>query len=313
MGHISNLERGTWPPALPEVWDASNQMRRLGELAEAHRGIEFNSPFRDNASILASDSVRSGFLPDVQKVKDAVEPFVVLETVHLNTNPEFMRGSAYNQPWDQPKLIVNARRRTRGAWTISASIDYEGIVCYQNFHGVWSKGAVSLETLAAILNGPVANAFVATREGKRDVQVRTLLGIPCPELTPAQDEAIASLVRQYMNTRKQWLKGSLSREEGHETCETLLRWIDAEVLKAYDLAPRTERILLDCFLSQTRPGPVTFTGYFPTSFQPRIPWHRYLSDEMEKARASSTLGRLPIIDDPIISAALEDLYEELAE
>ena len=233
----ASIEQGMWLPALPEVWNATSQMRRLGELAAVHRGIEFNTPFRANESILVSDTAHGAFVPGVQRVKDAVEPFIVLNTVHLNTDPEFMKGSAYKLPWNQQKLIVNAGRRTRGPWTVTASIDYEGIVCYQNFQGIRTNSSVSLETLAAILNGPVANAFVATREGKRDVQIQTLRAIPCPELTSDEDEVIASLVRKYGDTRRRWLLGSVPVREAQETCGTLLRSIDAEVLRAYDLSP----------------------------------------------------------------------------
>ena len=125
-----------------------------------------------------------------------------------------------------------------------------------------------------------------------------------------QDEAISSLVRQYLETRGQWLLGRVSASAAHDLCGRVLRLIDAEVLKAYNLAPRTERILLDYFSGQRRPGPTRFTEYFPDSFKPCIPLHRYLSDELETATAKSTIGRLPVIDDSIISAAMEDLLSE---
>jgi len=164
-----------------------------------------------------------------------------------------------------------------------------------------------LETLAAFLNGPVANAYLVARENGRDVQRQTLLGIPIPELQADQDESISSLVHEYTEVRKQWLAGILARSEAHETCGSLLRQIDAEVLRAYDLSPRTERSLLDCFADQSRPGPVGFKEYFPKWFKPYIPWHRYLSEEMERASVTSTLDRLPVIDDAIISDVMASL------
>ena len=304
-------ERGMWLPALQEVWNSTSRMKCLGDLAEVHRGIEYNVPFREKASELVSDTVRPGFIPGVHRVRNTIEPFSVRNTVYLNVSPDLMRTSAYEHPWSSRKLIVNAGRRTRGAWTITAAIDYEGVVCYQNFHGIWPSSSMSLETFAAILNGPIANAFVATREGKRDVQIQTLLGIPFPDIDPGQDEAVASLVREYVAARSLWLSESLPEERAHDICARLLRLVDAEVLRAYDLAPRTERVLLDHFSGQRRPGPVVFREYFPDSFKPWIPLHRYLSDEIGLATARSTLSRLPVIDDPIISAALEDLYSEL--
>ena len=49
--------------------------------------------------------------------------------------------------------------------------------------------------LAAVLNGPLANAFVATREDKRHVRRETLLAVPVPNVDPEQAAIISDLVR----------------------------------------------------------------------------------------------------------------------
>ncbi len=301
------FESSIWLPLLQDVWKATSRMKRLSDMAEIHRGIEYNVPFRPNECRLVSKTSLPGYRLGIQKVKDAVEPFLVRNTVYLNVSQRLMRGSADMHPWEQRKLVVNATRRTRGAWRAVASIDYLGVVCYQNFHGIWPDSSISLETLAAILNGPIANAYVATREGGRHVQKRTLLGIPIPDLHADRDEAISSLVRRYTEVRSQWLAGNPADEAARDTCGSLLRLIDAEVLRAYDLSPRTERALLNYFSDQPRPGPVSFNEYFPNWFKPHIPWHRYLSEEMEQASATSTLGRLPVINDAHISEAMGPL------
>ena len=294
-----------WLPALPDVWKATGRMKRLSDVADIHRGIEYNVPFRSNESHLVSKTSRPGYSLGIHKVKGAVEPFLIQRMVYLNVAQDLMRGSAYKRPWKQQKLVVNAARRTRGAWPIAASIDPLGIICYQNFHGIWPADSISLEALAAILNGPVANAYVATREGKRVVHRETLQGIPIPDLHADQDEAISNLVRQYTEVREAWRVGTLVDADAHDKCANLLRQIDAEVLRAYDLSPRTERTLLNYFAGQKRPGPVEFKEYFPHSFKPHIPWHQYLSQATKEASAASTLGRLPIIDDALISNAMK--------
>ena len=306
VGNASEaFERSMWLPPLREVWRATAQMKRLGQVASVHRGIEYRLLFREHEQELVSSEERPGFAHGVHKVEDTVEPFVVLKTIFLNVSPKIMRTHSYKLPWNRPKLIVNARRRTRGPWTITASLDRSGLVCYQNFHGVWPSGALSLEVLAAVLNGPVANAFVATREGKRDVQVQTMTGIPVPELEQAQQQAISSLVRQYSEARARWLSGEAGAEEARDMCARLLTLIDAEVLKAYDLPPRVERMLLDYFGGHARPGPIEFTEYFPPTFKPCIPWHLYISQNFKEATARQTLKRLPVIqEDPLITEAL---------
>ena len=287
--------RAIWLPRLPELWDATANMERLGDLSSIHRGIEYNLPLRANKSRLIAAEELAGFMPGVHTVRDTVEPFVVSKRVFLNVSSNFMRTPAYKFPWHKPKLIVNANQQSRGHWKITASLDNVGRVCYQNFHGIWPGNSHSLEVLSAVLNGPVANAFVATREAKRHVHVQTLKDIPVPDFNQTQQQIIASMVRQYAEARHLWLSGQLAEDEAHERCSQLLRSIDAEVLRAYDLPPRIERMLLDYFAGHPRLGPVEFTEYFPPSFKPYIPWHTYISEDFKDANASNTLKRLPVI------------------
>ena len=259
--------RSMWLPRLPDLWQVTAGMNRLGDLSSIHRGIEYNLPFRANKSRFVVDEELTGFVSGVQKVKGTLEPFIVLDTLFLNVSPHVMRTSAYKLPWNQPKLIVNANRQSRGHWKMTASLDYAGLVCYQNFQAVWPKEGFPLEILAAALNGPVANAFVSAHEQGRSIKVQTLSDIPIPEFDLTQQQVIASMVRQYAEERRNWLSGDLRESEAHERCSRLLRSIDAEVLRAYDLPPRVERVLLDYFAGHPRLGPVQFKGYFPPDFQ----------------------------------------------
>lgn len=81
-------------------------------------------------------------------------------------------GALYNYDWNKPKAVLNKSTRSRGQWRISAFPDTEGVAFYQTYIGVWPTTDDHDELLlAAILNSPIANAFVATREGKTDKQV----------------------------------------------------------------------------------------------------------------------------------------------
>ncbi len=302
-----------WLPQLSEVWTATSHMKRLGELADIHRGIEYNLPFQPNEKHLVAKEKRKGFKLGVHRAKDSVEPFHILNRVFLNVSEELIRTSAHNLAWNSPKIIVNAHRRMRSRWKITASPDYSGLVCYRNFHGIWPSKKISLEVLSAILNGPVANAFVSELEGMRHVGIHTLQGIPVPPINPNIEQAIAFLVHEYEEVREQWISQTLPNAIAQTRCKRLLQLIDAEVLRAYDLPPRIERSLLNFFSGHTRPGPVKFTEYFPESFKPYVPWHRFLSGELEEATAKATLSRLDPIDDPLISEAMEDLHINLQE
>lgn len=308
---VESFSRTMWVPPLQEIWEATGKLAKLRDFAEVHRGIEYNQPLGRTQPKFVSSEPQEGFKPGLHRVRGAVEPFVILQTTYLDNSPSSMRTFAYLRPWEEPKIVVNASPQSRGNWRITASIDESGLICYQNFHGLWSKGPFSLEVLAAILNGPVANAFISTQNSSRHVHVRMLQDIPTPEISQTQQEIISSLVKQYRDTRTQWLREVLDQSKASATCFQLLSEIDAEVLRAYDFPPRSERMLLDWFRGHVRPGPVNFTEYFPRSFQPNIPWYMYNSEELRHAGASETIKRLPIIPpSPEIDDALSFLETE---
>ena len=290
---------------LPEVWEATASMQRLADVASIHRGIQYNKHFSGHEAELVATEPRADFAPGVRGTRGSAEPFVVTGQVFLNVAPERMLTSASRFPWEEPKVIVNTSRRSRGPWVMSAAVDESGLVCYQNLHGVWLDGTIPLEVGAAVLNGPVANAFIAVREGKRHVRVQTLRGVPVPDFDEAQQERVVSLVREYAQTRGAWLAQEVDEREAHDQCLQLLLEIDAEVLRAYDLPLRVEHDLLDYFHGHNRAGPVDFNHYIPLGFRPHFPLHMHVSGVIAKARASETLKRLPSIpQSPLIDEAL---------
>jgi len=293
-----------WLGPLDEVWKATAPLPRLGEIAAIHRGLEFRLPFDEHRRHLVSDEPQPGFHSGVHTVEESLEPFLITGTVYINTSAGVQRGHAYQLPWHRPKLIVNARRRTRGHWKVTAAPDSQGLVCYQNFHAIWPEGGPSVDVLAAILNGPLVNAFIAERERQRDIRIATLRDVPIPSIGVEQQQVISSLVRQYSETRRQSMHREQTGEDPMEACRAFLIQIDAEVLRAYDLPPRLERAVLDYFRGHKRPGPVQFERYFPPDFTPYLPWYRYISQEMVHATARSTMGRLLVIRDPAVSEAL---------
>ena len=284
-----------WLTQLAEVWETTSEFQTLGALAEIHRGIEYNQSLSDDIDRFISETPRDDFVAGLHSINDNIEPFIITGNEYLNVASRYMRGSAHTYQWSAPKLVVNARRRSRGNWKITASIDQSRLVCSQYFHAIWPKTGLSFEVLAAVLNGPVANAFVSTRDSGRDILIRTLRGIPIPEFSQAQEEGLSSLVRQYVNVRRLWISRQLNKYEAEAECRRLMSAIDAEVVKAYDLPPEQERKLLDWFTGSRRLGPVEFTEYFPRSFTPRIPLHLYISNEFAQASAAETIGRLPNI------------------
>lgn len=294
-----------WEPPLAQVWARLRAYKRFGSIAEVHRGIEYNIPLKLNREKFVSLYSQEGFQKAIDNVKRSFEPFVLRDYVFLNTSPNVMRRNSYLYPWSKPKVIANAARLSRGPWRIAASPDYDGLVCYKNFFGIWPRGKFPIEVLAALLNAPVANAYLWTWDGRENRGI-TIEDIPVPSLDVSATEILTNLVRTYVRYRREWLSNPFEEERAGENCQQLLAEIDAVILRAYDLPPRLERHLLDCFRGYRRPGPVEFTAYYPEGFKPFIPWYRYISSEFWRARASDTIARIPVIDDLVISEALSE-------
>jgi hypothetical protein len=294
---------GLWNTPLHQVWNALLHLQRFAEVADIHRGIEY----KENVSKFISDQPKPGSAPALVNVQRKFEPYSINSFRYLNTDPELMRRKAQNRSWDTPKVIANAARLSRGPWTIAGAVDEQGLLCYQNFHGIWPIAHMPLDIIAALLNGPVANAFVSTHRTSRHNEKRVIEQVPIPEFTTARAQSIVSLVDAYRSYRQQWLSQPDRAAHFERLCLEIMQQIDAEVLAAYDLPPRLERELLDYFAGHQRPGPVKFDRYYPPDFRPAIPWRDYISEEFRSSTARRTLERLPVLHDPLISDMVEEL------
>ncbi len=246
-----------WYTPMHLLWEALAHLPQFGEIADIHIGIQHNVPFKENKHDLVSNVPKAGFASGLARVTDDFEPYTTQSFSYINVDPEKLyRPNVLLLPWEQPKVITNAIRLSRGPWTIAAIIDDKGLVCMQNFHGVWSLGKYPLEVIAAILNGPVANAFLSTHNTTKHNKLETTKQIPIPKLRPSQVRLIISLVRQYMSYREQWQAHPNHSQRFERLCKGLLGQIDAEILAAYDLAPHLEQQLLEYFGDALKPGPI---------------------------------------------------------
>jgi hypothetical protein len=105
------------------------------------------------------------YRPGFTRVSQNLHAYLPLRPEYLNVKRENLLYSAIDLPWDRPKVIVNAARVSRGPWRLAAFVDVQGYVCSQRFIGVWPNDhSLPAECIAAVLNGPVANAFVNSQE-----------------------------------------------------------------------------------------------------------------------------------------------------
>jgi hypothetical protein len=297
---------------LREVWEYLATLRKLGQIATIHRGIEWQAPFDKDKYVSAKR--KAGFRRGLLRLREknggegarnstklfSFEP--PIGVCYLSFILEHRRGNAFELPWAKPKVIMNAVRRTRGAWRISAIPDYDGLAVYQNFHALWPSLDYSPEVIAALLNSPVASAFIAAYSRGRHVTRIVLRQLPIPDLSHRERQDLERLVSQYtQGVGKLELEGDLERRDAR----ALLLEIDARLLRGYDLPPRLERVLLDLFRGRKRPVSLDFGDYYPADFRPCIPLHEYISDDFKRSTAAEIAKRLK----PVKSKAAMDALD----
>ena len=252
----SGVELEWQPSRLRRLWKHTSGMRRLGELADFHVGVQYLVTMRDHKHRVLSDEPRDGFVEGVHKVKDSLEPYFVARSVYLSNDAALVKGNKLDRAWNEPKVIVNKARRSRGNWWLTASVDRIGLLSYQNAIGIWPKDDFPLEVIAAVLNGPVANAFVKSQKPGRDVNISTLRKVPIPVLDQRQEQRIIDLVQRYIQLRSGWQNGVMDEREAAERCSETLVLLDAIVLRAYDLPSQAERDLIVFFGDESRGQPI---------------------------------------------------------
>jgi hypothetical protein len=292
-------------PLFREIWERLSHLPTLGEVAEIHRGVEWQPPF--NEDLYVSSKPKRGFQRGLLKVTESFTGFIPAESVYLSTIPEHRLWRAFEHPWELPKVIANAARLSRGVWRLSAFSDVMGLLSSQRFHGIWPKEAHWLDPIEAILNSPVANAFVLSFEGNRDIKKSTLERIPVPHFDRSETDRLTSLVRELREHLTPDENELLNREAWERQARELVLRIDAEVLRQYDLPPRLEKVLLDGFQGEQRRVPFPFTGYYEAEFSPQLPLWILKSKGFTRCSASFLRENVPQITDPSLVAALEEV------
>ncbi len=290
---------------LADVWAHLKGMSTIGDIATLHRGVEWQPPFAEDKYI--SRTEKRGFRKGFYKAKDeTLMAFQAPRTYYLSFRKGDRRGNAFDYEWDRPKVFVNAATVSRGAWRLAAFADDQGRCSSQRFIALWPAAQLPITVIAALLNGPVANAYLACRENKLDNRKKTFQQIPVPNLTTAQLQSLSRAVDAYQALWSDDSSG-LKPADVSDIARRALLEIDAILLRAYNLPPRLERELLDFFRGYQRRVPFEFTEYFPANFGPSIPLWMYLTSDFANCNPKFLLDNIPQIDDPALIDALTEV------
>ena len=198
-----------------------------------------------------STSPRQGFAPGLQNVEDGLEPYIIRKWRYLQVDSAVMRRKAYLFPWHEKKVIANAIRISRGPWRIVTAVDEVGLVCYQQFHGIWPKDDTPIEIIAAVLNGPVANVLLSTSATTRHNRIQDLKTIPLPRLSAHDITLVQELVHAYRSLPER--QSDQGEKQFDDLYDDLMVRIDTIILSGYALPDWLEAKLMDFIGSVKRP------------------------------------------------------------
>ena len=240
---VDDVPKGNlWIPPLNALWDYLEDNPKLGHLLKPTRGLQWHNQGQGR-----SDTEKPGFKLGFAEAKNLLQ-YYAPKPKWLDFREDHIR-SAFNRDWTSPKLIASASRLRRSVWCFGAFADHKGLLCSQQFFGLWPVDArvqSQLAALSAIVNGPVTNAFLAINSPKERFRVEVLCRVPIPARIP---EKLTTLTEEYVELTS--TPAILSDTEGDRAA--LLAEIDAEVMGAYNLPLKLERQLLSYFEGSERP------------------------------------------------------------
>lgn len=280
-------------PELDEVWRYLSGHPILADVASVSKGLDH----KGEALPVGCWRIHDPPLPDDPLGYANVETDLSIcgtpRIVGINLDSCAVGSYRAGRPYGKPQVLVNYGPVSRDQWRIKATLDDKGLATTSRLVSVRPKrNEVKPLHLWAILNSPLANAFVYSYLGKRDILVGTLRKMPVPRWSPIRVTRIEEAASKY---RALATAGGPLLEAGAtpEGVRQAILAMDAAVLQAYDLPPRLERQLLDLFTGGSRGGVgCPFTGYYPPGFTSCLPLHLLISGRLERARADVTADRL---------------------
>ena len=264
-------EGNLWIGELDAIWSYLEDAPTLGQTVDIFRGIKWRSRHKgvfDEPSPMRERGI--------YKSADSLVPFQLKNTVWLNTDPDHnLRPEPLSRPWESPKVIINNQRTSCGPWRLMAAADDSGLWASQQFTGLWPTGSYDIYSLSAVLNNPLANAFVTEHSTDHHFTNAMLAKLPLPR--SLNTEQLIHAVREYQVALNKYHRSLLADKESNEELNRLLLWIDALVLKGYDLPPRLEHQLLAFFDGRKRPVKHNFQRWIPEATNGFVPLYERLT------------------------------------
>ncbi len=237
-----------WVPVNIDIWESLASLPTLSSVADIRRGIQW-LPDIDRSKVISQTPCEE-WQPGYVTSRDCLSQYFITDPVYINPDPSNMVGNPMEYPWSDPKVLLNAGISGRGRWRLSAITDVAGVLATQAFHIAFpTSNQVAPEIITAILNGPIANAWVSARGEKRHNYGNVCGAIPFPEINEVDQELISAKVAKLEDVMAD--VRNLLRHEN--LIADLIQQIDEIIIQAYNLPTKLRRYLLGIFDLPKRP------------------------------------------------------------
>lgn len=279
-------------PDLEEVWAACAGNPTLADVAAVGQGLTYQGRNLPSRSATYSEEEFPGSQVGFVLFDRGLQLHELPKPYWMNLDPSVIFRARSGTTVGAPQIILNYAPAGRGPWRLKALIDKPGHPVTSRFIPVRPRtSAHSLETLWALLNSPVANAYAFSHLGKRDNIVGDIRTIPVPK---------ASSVQAADRAATAYLEAAWSGKDS-ATLRGLLVQVDCEVLKLYSLPLKLEQSLLALFAGWERVGvPFVQSGYLPKQLAHTMRFSDFLQFEEDWPATNRERGKL--IDKSIAGA-----------
>jgi N-6 DNA Methylase len=271
-------------PGLGDLWEGLAALPVLSDYAKIGQGLFFKGKDLPRGAVTHCLSKRAGFVRGFVNFDREIQLHELPTKYWLNLADEVVDRTVSGAQVGIAQVLLNYAPVSRGPWRLKALVDTEGHPVTSRFITVRPISSdVSVESLWAILNSPIANAFAFTHLGKRDNLVGVMRRIPMPSRVNFQ--GLTGLAKEY-------LKAASSKADVEEL-RPLLQALDAAVLQLYSLSPQLEAALLLTFNGPKRPGiPFHQCTYLPDQLSGQLSFAEFVAFEKDWEATNRERGDL---------------------
>ena len=287
-----------------EIWNYLKTFPKLASIAKIGKGLEFNGQSLPKHAKTVDDKPFVGSVEGFASSSGNWGIHARPSLMHFNLAEEVIRrpGTGIDRT---RQVLMNYHPVSRGSWCLKPFVDDIGRPFQSNFLSIRPDDGLPLAYIWALLASPLANLFVFTNTLKRNIVPRILRRFPIPAGTAGDVSRIVRLADAFMAQANAGPRDLLN-STGYMSSGLLemLFTLDAEVLRLYRLPAKAERLLLEQFRGEQRPGiPIPFTEYYPSD-TPDVPLYVYLSKSYQRALSGGS---------PELRTQERERYETLCE